>query len=407
MAGVMGLPWTDLPGLGDEEYPGFPADEAPEEMPDILGHHSAMADVLKENPGIYESLRTTKTRLGVTFAKCIKTGMDNRGHPMIKSLGAVAGDAECFDTFAPLFDKLVASRHGDDRLQRSHSQSFGSRSLTTQSAEPLTGYVLSSQMRLSRNIRGLRFPPAASRDEHSEAERLLTQAFMTLDDSMKGEYFPLVGSQSYPPKPGGMSEQEEKALGDAGFLFYPPDSTAILSSGTGRHWPHARGIFVNKARTMTAWVNEEDHLRLSSLCAGGDLQTCYREVASVLDAVSKSLESSGVEGTDGFAKSDRLGFLNTSPVNIGTAMKASILGKLPLLKPMQEELNAWAKPRGLLVRNAVDENGLRLAGHVEVTNRDRLGVTEEESVNRVVEGMAELVMAERLMEQGMLAKEAF
>eukprot|EP00930_Biecheleria_cincta_P095323 TRINITY_DN8729_c0_g1_i2.p1 TRINITY_DN8729_c0_g1~~TRINITY_DN8729_c0_g1_i2.p1 ORF type:complete len:867 (-),score=227.53 TRINITY_DN8729_c0_g1_i2:237-2837(-) len=397
----MGLPWADLPGLGDEEYPGFPADQAPEEMPDLLGHHNVMADVLKENPGVYKSLRTKQTRLGVTFAKCIKTGMDNRGHPMIKSLGAVAGDAECFDTFAPLFDKLVSNRHGDDRLQRPHSQSVGSRSLTTHSAEPLAGYVLSSQIRLSRNIQGLRFPPAASREELSEAERLLVQAFMTLDDDMKGEYFPLVGSQSYLPKPGGMSEQEEKALRDAGFLFYLPDSTAILSSGSGRHWPRARGIFVNKARTMIAWVNEEDHLRLSSLRPGGDLQTGYREVASVLDAISKSLGSS-----NGFATSDRLGFLSTSPVNIGTAMKASILGKLPLLKPMQEELNAWAKPRGLLVRNAVDENGLRLAGHVEVTNRDRLGVTEEDSVNRVVEGMAELVLAERLMEQGMSAKEA-
>jgi len=38
------------PGLGDDEYPGFPADKTPDEMPDLTNHSSFMADVLKSNP---------------------------------------------------------------------------------------------------------------------------------------------------------------------------------------------------------------------------------------------------------------------------------------------------------------------------------------------------------------------
>ena len=48
---------------------------------------------------LYDEMRQKKTSGGCSFAKCIKSGMDNRGHPMIKAVGAVAGDAECAPSF--------------------------------------------------------------------------------------------------------------------------------------------------------------------------------------------------------------------------------------------------------------------------------------------------------------------
>lgn len=48
------------PGLGDEEYPGFPHDVCPEKCPDISHHNSIMTDVLKRDPGI-------RGRIGITF----------------------------------------------------------------------------------------------------------------------------------------------------------------------------------------------------------------------------------------------------------------------------------------------------------------------------------------------------
>eukprot|EP00931_Biecheleriopsis_adriatica_P043750 TRINITY_DN24_c0_g1_i1.p1 TRINITY_DN24_c0_g1~~TRINITY_DN24_c0_g1_i1.p1 ORF type:complete len:1146 (-),score=312.83 TRINITY_DN24_c0_g1_i1:153-3293(-) len=329
--------------------------------------------------------------------------MDNRGHPMIKALGAVAGDAECYEVFRPLFDKLIDVRHsGNTTVQ--HSQSSGRRSLTTQSAEPFPGYVVSSQVRVSRNVGGFRFPPAASREERCEVERLLVKALLSLDGSLKGEYFPLLGSQTYAPKPGGMSAQEEKALSDSGLLFYQPDSTMVLSSGVGRFWPHGRGVFINGTKSLAAWVNEEEHLRATSLRPDSDLQAAYKELAALLDGTVASLQR---ESGKGFARSDRLGYLNGSPGNVGTAMKACMVAKLPLLKAaVQKELAEWCKARGLVVRSAVDDTGIKLEGMLEVSNRDRVGITEEESVNIVVEGVAELIRAEKRMEQGMLAAEA-
>ena len=62
---------------------------------------------------------------------------------------------------------------------------------------------------------------------------------------MKGDYFPLHGSKSYSEKPEGMTLEKEEQLRNNGNLFQEPDSTLLLSSGCGRHWPDARGIFHN------------------------------------------------------------------------------------------------------------------------------------------------------------------
>merc|ERR550514_2459422 len=89
-------------------------------MPDQSGHNSIMADVLKKNPSIYASLKDKKTAKGVSLAACIKTGMDNKGHPMIKTVGMTAGDEESYETFKELFDPVIDLRHGGYAADAKH-----------------------------------------------------------------------------------------------------------------------------------------------------------------------------------------------------------------------------------------------------------------------------------------------
>jgi len=58
-----------------------------------------MADAMRANPKLWEQLKNKETSLGVKLAHCIKTGIDNKGHPMIKTVGAVAGDEESYTLF--------------------------------------------------------------------------------------------------------------------------------------------------------------------------------------------------------------------------------------------------------------------------------------------------------------------
>merc|ERR1712233_26809 len=99
-ASIKALPeWIQL-GCGDKEYhckekgATFLAGSMPDKCPDLSKHSSFFADVMRENPGMYEKLKSKTTKLGVNLGHCIKPGVDNPGHPMIKTVGLVAGDEE-------------------------------------------------------------------------------------------------------------------------------------------------------------------------------------------------------------------------------------------------------------------------------------------------------------------------
>lgn len=68
------------------------------DLPDLSEHHSTAMKILYEQPHLWV-LKNKKTRLGVTFFDCIRTGLGNKGHPLITSLGCVAGDDHSYDTF--------------------------------------------------------------------------------------------------------------------------------------------------------------------------------------------------------------------------------------------------------------------------------------------------------------------
>merc|ERR1719386_80622 len=106
-----------------------------------------MADALKRKPEIYGKLRNLRTRAGVGLAKCIKTGMDNRGHPMIKTLGVVAGDGECYEVFRELFDPVIEHRFGSGSARTTTPLDVQLDKLSSKRPDDTGRYVLSTQIR--------------------------------------------------------------------------------------------------------------------------------------------------------------------------------------------------------------------------------------------------------------------
>merc|ERR1719271_1429726 len=267
--------YASMPGLGDDPLPGFSYGDTPDVMPDLSEHNSIMADVLKKDPSIYEALKGKKTTLGVSLAQCIKAGMDNKGHPMIKTVGMTAGDEESYEVFKELFDPVIDILHGGYKPDAVHPTDLDFTKLSTTSIDPTGKYVISTRVRTGRSLRGLRLPPVCSKDERREVERVVTKALISFKDDMKGLYFPLAGSKSYVPKPGGMSFEQEDRMREDHFLFQEPDSTLLLASGMGRHWPDGRGIFTNDAKNFLVWANEEDHTRIISMQMGADIKEVF------------------------------------------------------------------------------------------------------------------------------------
>lgn len=392
--------WIKL-GCGNEEYmckekdATFPADECPKEMPDLSKHNNFMAECLRENKDIWDKLKDKKTKMGVTFAKCIKTGMDNKGHPHIKTVGLVAGDEDSYTDFKELFDPVISARHGGYPADAKHPTNTNPDDVSKTKLDPTGKYVLTSRVRTGRSIKGFTLPPSNTFEERRQLEALIVEALMSLDGDLKGDYFPLHGSQSYAPKPGGMTHEKEEELRAGGNLFQEPDSTLLLSSGCGRHWPDARGIFHNEKSNCFVWVNEEDQMRIVSMQEGDDIAAVFKRFVKLCEGVKVVLKAKGKE----FMHTEHLGFILTCPSNLGTGLRAGSLVKLPLLSARPDFKQICSK-KGLQARGQGGVDCAAKGGVYDISNADRLGKSEVELVNIMIEGVAQFVKWEMELEGG-------
>lgn len=382
-------------GYGDEEYPGFPVVNAPSECPDLSRHFATMTRILRNDPELYTKLHTQKTQMGVTFAKCIKTGIDNKGHKMVKTVGMVAGDEESYETFSELFNPVIALWHQRAHPTK-HPTDLDLSKLTSTRCDPTGKYVHSVNIQTTRNLRGLRLSPAMSEDERCEAERVVVKALSQLNEPLKGEYFSFEGSSSNPSQTvtPWMSRDDEEELTNKRLLFDAPDAPLLLSSGFGRHWPNARGVFVNVDKSFVVWMNEVEHIRAISVQKGDNVQEAFSQIVTALDQIETSLKESPERYE--FMHNEHLGYVTSCPSNLGTGLSISVTIEIPLLaaEPWWRD---WVVEQRLKVRSA-SKDGLWLPGLFEVSNRDVLGMSEVALCNHVIECVANIVAMEAELE---------
>ena len=106
-----------------------------------------------------------------------------------------------------------------------------------------------------------------------------------------------------------------------------PDSTLLLSSGCGRHWPDARGIFHNNDENLFVWVNEEDHMRIVSMEKGDNVKRIIERFAKATSTIQQCLKKEGYD----FMHSEHLGWILTCPSNLGTGLRAGAMVKVSMI----------------------------------------------------------------------------
>jgi creatine kinase len=378
-----------------------PDGETPAEMPDLSKHSNFMAEVLTAE--MYNKLKDKKTSMGVTLGMCMKTGVDNPGHPMIKTVGLTAGDEESYEVFKELFDPVISARHGGYPADGKQPTNMDLTQLSDTDIDPDCKYVLTTRVRTGRSIRGFKLPPNIEFEERRKLEALAVKGLLAMEGDLKGDYYPLHGSKSYAPKPDGMPESEEEALRKTGNLFQEPDSTLLLASGMARHWPDGRGIFANDARNLFVWLNEEDHLRIVSMqgsrdapsAAGKQIKEVTARFMRACDEVQKVLKA---EGSD-FMHNDHLGWVLTCPSNLGTGLRAGTMVMLPKVSA-RPDFKALCTKMGLQTRGTGGVDSAAAGGTWDISNADRIGKGEVDLVNILIEGAAQLVKWEKAMDEG-------
>ena len=322
------------------------------------------------SPELFVKLRNRKTPRGFTLMQAINSGIVNPD----SSIGVYAGDKESYEVFSPLFDAVIKDYHGFEH-QDTHQSNLDVSALKATNLDPDNKYILSTRIRVGRNLDALPLGPGISEEQRLDVEKQVSTALMQLDNDLTGEYYPLEG----------MSKAIQEQLIKDHFLFKEGDRF-LEAAGLNREWPSGRGIFHNDEKTFLVWVNEEDQLRIISMQQGGDIKAVFERLVKAITTLEKSLH---------FSYTEHLGYITSCPTNLGTAMRASVHIKLPKLAKNMELFTQITTEHHLQIRGIHGEHSESEDGIFDISNRRRLGVTEVECVQDMHDGVAALIAAEK------------
>jgi len=343
--------------INSNSYPVFP-----EDCRSQLSRHLS-----KE---IFEELSGRQTSNGYSLQQAINSGIKNPD----SNIGVYAGDAESYTLFAALFDPIIRDYHGFSPTDN-HQSNLNPDDLDAPNPDPEGDYIVSTRIRVGRNVAGFPLGPAISSQQRNSVEQQVLNALNALEGKLSGTYYPLPG----------MSESDRKQLIEDHFLFKAGDRF-LEAAGLNRDWPQGRGIFHNDEKTFLVWVNEEDQLRIISMQMGGDIKAVFSRLSTAITAIESRVK---------FLYSEHLGYLTSCPTNLGTAMRASVHIKLPKLATDRPAFDAIAERHHLQIRGIHGEHSDSEGGVYDISNLRRLGVTEVQCVQDMVDGVVELISTEK------------
>uniref|UniRef100_A0AAQ6IDZ6 Creatine kinase S-type, mitochondrial n=1 Tax=Anabas testudineus TaxID=64144 RepID=A0AAQ6IDZ6_ANATE len=151
----------------------------------------------------------------------------------------------------------------------------------------------------------------------------------------------------------------------------------------------------NNEKNFLIWINEEDHTRIISMEKGGNMKRVFERFCRGLKQVEHLIQERGWE----FMWNERLGYILTCPSNLGTGLRASVHVRLPILNrdPRFKKIldNLRLQKRGT---GGVDTAA---TGDVfDISNLDRLGKSEVELVQLLIDGVNYLIECEKRLERG-------
>ncbi|MFN7020284.1 MAG: ATP--guanido phosphotransferase [Phycisphaerales bacterium] len=167
-----------------------------------------------------------------------------------------------------------------------------------------------------------------------------------------------------------------------------------------------RGVAISLPdESLSIMVNEEDHLRLQSLRSGLELSAAFDHINRVDDLIEGEC-SAGTHSLD-YAYSPRFGFLTSCPTNVGTGIRLSVMVHLPALKLAGEmdRVRRAMMDLALAVRGYYGEGSEAAGEFFQISNQTTLGKSEQEILDQFERKIIpDLIKAERLARKHLLDK---
>jgi protein arginine kinase len=218
---------------------------------------------------------------------------------------------------------------------------------------PMSEIVISSRIRLARNIAGYHFLTKCTRHQRTSLEHRVRDVILNAGLVAQMLYVDLDNAPDV-----------DKQLLVERHLISKHHAAAEGS----------RGVAVGENETLSIMVNEEDHLRIQVLRSGLQLAEAWEQINKVDDKLEASLD---------YAFHPRFGYLTACPTNVGTGIRVSVMLHLPALKLTGEIEKVFraAKDMRLAVRGLYGEGTEATGDFYQISNQSTLGKSEEDIIS--------------------------
>ncbi|HOH89203.1 MAG TPA: protein arginine kinase [Bacillota bacterium] len=232
---------------------------------------------------------------------------------------------------------------------------------------PQSDIILSSRIRLARNIADIPFPPGLSAEKAKEVVDSVRNSLSKPESKLEFKEYIM---------------QKLPALERQCFV-----ERHLISPGLSKNCAGG-AVIISSDELVSIMVNEEDHIRIQTILPGLQIKKSWEIASDIDDILEQSLE---------YAYSENWGYLTSCPTNVGTGMRASVMVHLPALNitgNMNKILQTVAHI-GLTIRGLYGE-GTEIVGNIfQISNQITLGRAEEEIVENLTAVTKQIIDKEK------------
>lgn len=234
---------------------------------------------------------------------------------------------------------------------------------------PASDIVMSSRVRLARNVRDLSFPTVFTEEE---AGKMLRK----VENRLGGQYLPGLGTLE-------MVRLKELQPLERQVLVEKHLISPLLAKEF-----EMGGVLITENEEVSIMVNEEDHIRIQCLFPGLQLREALDVASRIDDLLENELD---------YAFDEKLGYLTSCPTNVGTGLRASVMLHLPglVLTRQMDRIISAINQLGLVVRGMYGEGSEALGNIFQISNQMTLGKTEETIAEDLDSVVKQIIMQEK------------
>lgn len=239
--------------------------------------------------------------------------------------------------------------------------------------------VLSSRIRLARNVKDIPFPTVMTEEQGKKVIELARKAILGSNTILSTQF------TEYEMKK--LTPLDRQALVEKHLIS--PDLSQNIKSGYA---------LIKDDNTVSIMVNEEDHLRIQCILPGLKLDESWDMADKIDDLIEETID---------YAYDEKIGYLTSCPTNVGTGIRASVMVHLPALTitgQISNILNSVSKI-GMAVRGIYGEGTQALGDIYQISNQVTLGQSEKEIIENI-EGVAkQIISSERRAREELYKKQ--